>query len=443
MRSIILLTTLLLLAIPASAQAPPTVYESPDIPPQAMDFDAENNRFVAHSGWIDDRLIHYYKFRMYVPSNYGTDAGVEKVPVAPAYLPSTDGTFAGVPNGQGPILEFHTADGAAYSDFVQIFFVEVPGDYAPNSHRSVEAIAGMKITATDIVVNLPVVPTGSTLEDPAALGTDAPIDPWMGWYKGDPVQTFVFESTSQSFADFINPLTRPAGAPGDGYESVVSQFGTTSGISAIPIWHVNQYQTGVIEGINNGGPSPVGQRNVIDKDRLDAGYSPLWRVYWATQVPTGYGADQASSADQFTEANGFKIAMTPMYVNCPNIGPHGGTTQNAAKASFADHDDVQDMASIPIEGSIPMREGAEVTVAVNGKAVDTVTTGMMGLYTYTLDASLLKAGPNTVTFQSDAHDFLATYTFSNGEVPERFDPTAILVLIGVVAIVFLVARYGA
>lgn len=45
-------------------EAPPTVYEADEMGPQNMDYDAGNNMFVAHPGWVNDKLIHYYTFRM-------------------------------------------------------------------------------------------------------------------------------------------------------------------------------------------------------------------------------------------------------------------------------------------------------------------------------------------------------------------------------------------
>ena len=42
-------------------EAPATVYEAETTSPQNMDFDQENNMFIAHSGWLNDKLIHYYK----------------------------------------------------------------------------------------------------------------------------------------------------------------------------------------------------------------------------------------------------------------------------------------------------------------------------------------------------------------------------------------------
>lgn len=51
-------------------EAPATVYEATEMSPQNMDFDAANNMFVAHSGWYNDQLIHYYKFRIFAPDTY-------------------------------------------------------------------------------------------------------------------------------------------------------------------------------------------------------------------------------------------------------------------------------------------------------------------------------------------------------------------------------------
>jgi hypothetical protein len=50
--------------------APPTVYEDVNISPQNIDFNPTNNLFIAHAGWYNDALVHYYKFRIFSPSTY-------------------------------------------------------------------------------------------------------------------------------------------------------------------------------------------------------------------------------------------------------------------------------------------------------------------------------------------------------------------------------------
>lgn len=444
----------------ASAELPPSVYtqEGLEIPPQAMDYDEENQLFIAHPGWLDGNLIHYYKFRMYVPPNYGTDdGGLSKVPIAPLYLPSTDGTLAGVPDGQRPVLAAYPVAGdTAYSDFVHVHFVDVPSSYSANTHRS----AGDLLAAhgpgvpTGIFANVPVVPNGAHLQDPAKLDVPrddpaawAPIDPWAAWYEGDEAWTYIFETTDPEFAAYANANTRTeaSGAAGSGYESVVVPgFAFTGGLSAIPIWHVNQYFTGVTPGVNNGGPADIGQRNVIDMDRLDPGYSPLWQVFWATQIPLGYGADDARRASDFQDAsgvahNGFAIAQTPMYVNCPNIGPHGGTPVSDSGADSFGIADVSGMETVVIEGSLVMTPDTLVTFWLHDEDIGGVNTGMMGAYRFEVPVSLLDRGDNTVEVKQ-GEEVVATYVLSNGEAPQGND--TIVWIVVVAALIVLVYAYG-
>ncbi len=445
----------------ASSQSPTTVYEDPDVPPQAMDYDAENKLFVAHPGWLNDNLIHYYKFRMYVPPNYNP-ASASDVPIVPLYLPTTDGTLSGVPDEQFPILRYHTGAGSNwdpnYSDFVHVVFVTVGDEYTPNSHRSYADLVagGYPMTESDILANVPVVPFGSRLQDPAKMhlshddpNVAAPIGPWMAWFDGQPVQTFAFETTDGDFAAYINAKTRPgaAGQPGSGYEATVApSMGTTRTVSAIPIWHINQIFTGVTPGVNNGGPALMGQRNVIGLDRLDPGYSPLWQVFWVKQVPPGYQADQASHPAQFTEANGFAVAQTPMFVNCPDIGPHGGGATNTKKAaSFEIEPFLAETEVIRLEGSLIMRGGKDVSLHLGDQVLGSQKTGMMGAFKFEVSEDQLQPGENVLRVVYDSPndgphstgDVVATYsvmTERDAPVPGIGLPALLAVLlVGVVA----------
>jgi hypothetical protein len=69
--------------------------------------------FVAHPGWYNDQMIHYYKFRIFAPPTYpdvilpgGSSA---QVPLQKIYFVTTTGDFEGVVGM--PIIEYHTADG--------------------------------------------------------------------------------------------------------------------------------------------------------------------------------------------------------------------------------------------------------------------------------------------------------------------------------------------
>jgi hypothetical protein len=243
------------------------------------DFDATNNMFVAHSGWYNDKLIHYYKFRIFAPDTYPdviqTDGTSAQVPLQKIFFVTTTGDFDGVVGM--PIIEYHTSDGVLYSDFMNVVFVMAPSGYTADTFQSVSdiEISGADMTDTDIVLNIPVVPTNSTLQDPMLGGTNAaPIQPIMVFYRGTTVQTFVFEVTSEDAAMYF-ANTRSGDATSvsrdttliTGYEIPIVEFATTDFVSAIPLWHVNQFSNGVMEGMG-GGPNPAGMRNVIVRKRI-------------------------------------------------------------------------------------------------------------------------------------------------------------------------------
>ena len=68
--------------------------------------------------------------------------------------------------------------GVVYSDFMTVAFVDAPVGYVADTYKSVADImeSGTTMKTTDIVLNSPIVPTGSFLQNPMKKGTDpAPI----------------------------------------------------------------------------------------------------------------------------------------------------------------------------------------------------------------------------------------------------------------------------
>jgi hypothetical protein len=398
------------------SQAPPTVYENPAMSPQTMDYDKANKTFLAHPGWINDKLIHYYKFRMYTPGTYPTrvkPGQAPDIPVGDLFLPTTTNDFTGIVAGQMPIVRWHTADGENYSDFVQVIWARVGASYVANAYKSYGDLVqnGTSLTPSGIYANVPVVPIGSRLQDPSGSGF-APIEPLMVWYRGVEIQTFVFETTSQAFADHFNPVTRVGNAalPGSGYEITTNVFVVGGRVSTLPIWHVNQYWAGVTPGVNNGGPWKGGMKNIIDHDRGDPGYTPLWQVFWVSQVPLDFTADLASNAAQITEANGFRVIQAPMFVNCPNVGPRGGSTPNPNKATTFGLSQVSTGETVRVMGALVMQAGASIDAFVGGTKVATATTAMMGGYQFDLLASVFSAGANTITVKDGSGNVLETFS---------------------------------
>lgn len=420
---------------------PPTVYEDSAMSPQTMDYDRENRMFIAHPGWIRDRLIHYYKFRMYTPMTYPErvrPGEAPDIPIGQLFLLTTNGDFSGVVAGQKPILRWHTSDGESYSDFVEVVWVAVGPSYVANTYRSHADLLenGVALEPSGVYVNVPVVPSGSRLQDPSGNGV-APILPLMTWYRGVEVQTFAFETTSTRFANHFNPLTRTgtAGQPGSGFEITVAPFVAGARASFIPIWHLNQYSTGVQSGVNHGGPWSGGQRNVIDLDRGAAGYSPLWQVFWVAAVPVGYSADQVSSADQITEANGFEVIQTPMFVNCPNVGPVGGSATNPSKTTSFGRTQVTSGETVRIEGALVMEAGVAVDAFVGDAKVASTLTSMMGAYEFDLATEPWPEGTNTLTVKDSSGNTLQTIALTKLGPRLVESPT----LIGGVALAVLVA----
>ncbi|HZA23233.1 MAG TPA: hypothetical protein VFA32_11635 [Dehalococcoidia bacterium] len=220
-------------------------------------------------GWYRDRAVEYYDFG----ANSAVDGSM--VGTAPIYVfihgLNPDGSPQFV-EGQHNVVDVVPGE-EGYSDLWQVMLVTVPEGYEPDSITSKEQLdaAGYEIAATDMLVNCPIVPQGTTLEGGEELV--------QGWHDGE--QVF--------YPDFGQNI--PA---------------------AIPIW---VYITGMDE---QGNPQFVeGQNNIIDAVPGDPGYSAFWRVNLVT-VPEGYEPNSIRSAAE-VQAAGFTITVTDMVVNCPVI----------------------------------------------------------------------------------------------------------------------------
>lgn len=106
---------------------------------------------------------------------------------------------------QLPIVDYIPGD-HGYSDFWRVVRVDVPADYVPNTATSGADInvAGWDVTITNMVVNCPVVPLGST----AALrrGTAGP-ELHRGWYKDQVFYYFTFEEAPIFTVDSLIPVS--------------------------------------------------------------------------------------------------------------------------------------------------------------------------------------------------------------------------------------------
>jgi hypothetical protein len=221
------------------------------------------------SGWYKDREAKYFDFG----DNTKLEAGGSLVKTAPIYVFIRGMGADGKPNfveGQHNIVDVLPGD-AGYSDLWQVMMVTVPANYVADTIKSKAGIdsSGYKVTATDMFVNCPIVPAGTTLEGGQALT--------QGWNKGQQV--------------------------------FYPDFGATNR-AAIPIWVF-------VKGFNaDGSPQPVeGQNNVIDSKLGDTGYSPFWQVNFVT-VPANYVPNSIRSAAD-VRASGYAVKQADVVVNCP------------------------------------------------------------------------------------------------------------------------------
>lgn len=182
-----------------------------------------------------------------------------------------------------------------YNDFWHVHKVTVPADYVANSITSVNALmnAGYRIERTNMVVNCPVVPEGSTANLRFGGG-----DPGLirGWYKDQVVFYFDFSEK------MITVELPPEGHPEVPLSDILVTF------------NINPDQP-------NGGP-PSGfmtepgsaqTHNVVETLPDDEGYSPFWDV-------DVYDNANFNSVNDYASAQAANILATGVaLVNCPIV----------------------------------------------------------------------------------------------------------------------------
>jgi len=210
---------------------------------QAIDFDREP--FITQGISPDGRAVRYYNL------------DVQSRKAAPVYLLYRQGDRESV-TGQLPVFGELPGD-SGYNDFRQIVRVTVPLRYKPNSITSHEQISRLKLRTqhTGDIVNLPIVPEGSTATRRFRVGRP---NLFSGWHRGQVIKFFRFEErrlagdstgtvpTAPIFVTFtVNP-DQPGGGYASGFmrdqrgsqtHNVLSTMPDEPGYS--PLWEVQVY----------------------------------------------------------------------------------------------------------------------------------------------------------------------------------------------------------
>ena len=247
--------------------------DSPGLPAANAPVDFDQGPFITQGFGPRGEVIKYYNFDVQ-----------PKVP-APIYVLMKGGKPVA---GQLNIVDVIPGDDG-YNDFWQIIAVTVPEAYVANAITSAAAVAssGFSKTATDMLVNCPIVPDGSTASL-RYVGDTSGADLVRGWYRGKVVTYFTFgeKPGGLSASKGMVPTSPIYVAFND------DAMGPASGFKA----ETDSLQT----------------HNVVATLPASAGYSPLWAV-------APYPNAKFASVMDLTTALAAPPGDVAADVNCPVV----------------------------------------------------------------------------------------------------------------------------
>lgn len=247
---------------------------------EPVDFDQAP--FITQGLGPDGEIITYYNF------------DVLPLTSAPIFVLFREGENMPV-QGQLNIIGVIPGD-SEYSDFWHVHKVTVPQDYVANTIASVAELMTMdyEIERTNMLVNCPVVPEGSTAD--LRYGSGESTGLIRGWYKNQVVFYFSFEEKA---------LT--VDLPSEGHPNVP--------LSDIYVsFNINPGETG--GGPPSGFMTETGSQqthNVTETIPADADYSPFWFVNVYDN------ADFDNVSDLSSAMNATILATGVANVNCPVV----------------------------------------------------------------------------------------------------------------------------
>lgn len=224
---------------------------------EPIDFDS--GPFITHGLGPDGQKVSYYNF------------DVQPLESAPIFVLFREGESSPVAD-QLNIVDDIPGD-SDYNDFWNVQKVTVPADYVANTVTSYQEImdAGYAIEKTDMIVNCPIVPEGSTAMLRLNGGSTALT---RGWYRGKivfyfnflekelhvapPASGFSQVPLSPIYVAFnINP-DMPGGGPASGFMTEPGTAQTHNVTATVPsdaayspLWFVNVYDNSMFSSVMN------------------------------------------------------------------------------------------------------------------------------------------------------------------------------------------------
>ena len=253
---------------------------------EAINFDQPP--FITQGIGPDGQVVKYYNF------------DVQPEMSAPIYALFREGESAPV-DGQLNIIDVIPGD-EGYNDFWHVYKVTVPTDYVANTITSYQEIMdmGYAMESTDILVNCPVVPEGSTALMRFTTGESTGLI--NGWYKGKLVFYFTFQERMLTAA---TPPT--SGEPNVPLSDILVTFNINPDMES----------GGPPSGFVMEGSTPQ-THNVVQTIPTDANYSPLW------DVDVYDNADFNNVYDWMSAMNANVMETGVALVNCPIVSVEEG-----------------------------------------------------------------------------------------------------------------------
>jgi hypothetical protein len=233
--------------------------------------------FITHGFGPDGEDVTYYNF--------------DVLPTAPA---SIYAFFAGGTEvaGQLHVIDVLPGD-SGYNDFWLVNMVTVPSDYVANSVTSLAEItaAGFPVTPTNMLVNCPVVPAGSTAMLRYTSESSALV---RGWYRDQIVNYFSFDERAL----------------------VATSGGAVPTAPILVTFNIDPSSTNAMSGPPSGfmtEPGTLQTHNVVSFLPASPAYSPLW-------VVTAYKDSSFAAVSNWATGTQAPVAAADIAdVNCPVV----------------------------------------------------------------------------------------------------------------------------
>jgi hypothetical protein len=127
----------------------------------------------------------------------------------------------------------------------------------------------------------------------------------------------------------------------------------------------------------------------------------LWQLWWVIDLPIDYSANEASNSNVITAAKGFELLVTPMFVNCPNIGlvDTSDDVNEDKKNSFTTTISLSEESAwiLGTDGTLIFQNSMPITFFLpDGTLIGNTTTNFMGAYEYELKTADIPAGTEII-----------------------------------------------